>query len=215
MVDMNYTDVVFLIDKSGSMGPMKNETITGFNQLIADQRKIAGKCRVSLFQFNDKVTTSFIGKDLADIVDLNDSTYVTGGWTAFYDALGQAIVKTGERFSGMAENERPGKVVFVVISDGRENSSKEYSLESLRCMVETQKNKYSWNFSFIGCDINGLADAKYLGLQVNSYNPTSKGTRSVYLATSCNLVNFRESDNHVYASTLTPEMAEERLRGTQ
>ena len=205
MPDMNYTDITFVIDKSGSMGHLVNDTIGGFNSFIADQRKLPGKCRVSLIQFNDSIFPSFLGKDLKEVPDLNESTYHPGGWTALYDAIGNAIVSAGDRFNSLTEDDRPGKVLFVIITDGQENSSKEYSGARVREMIEHQKSKYAWNFTFIGSDLDSLKDAKYLGIsQSFAYNNTSAGVKSVYAAMSMNTRSYREGTCAMYVADVAP-----------
>lgn len=214
MPNMLYTDVTFIIDRSGSMASLVEDTIGGFNSFIADQRKVNNrdKCLISLVQFDDKYEVNYVAKELSKIEDLNKETYVPRGMTALYDAIGKAITETGERFKSLKEEDRPGKVLFVIITDGQENASQFYGFERLKQMIEHQQLKYSWNFMFIGSDLTAVSDAKNLGLTwVYAYNNSSAGVQGVYRSVSANLDNYRNSYTSTFNCSYTPEQAEKDI----
>ena len=155
----NLTDITFLLDRTGSMRSRKEETIQGFNAFIEDQRTGAGDCLMTLIQFDsdDPKEIVYEAKPIAEAPFLSNETFVPRGWTPLRDALGYAIVKTGERLDRIAEKDKPSKVIFVVFTDGEENWSREYTQEKIREMVNHQRDKYNWQFIFIGADIDAFA----------------------------------------------------------
>jgi hypothetical protein len=212
MTDSNYTDITFVIDKSGSMAPLISDTISGYNAFLDDQKKIAGKCRVSLIQFNQFSETTYLDRDIAFAPYLNEKNYVPNGWTALYDALADAIKAAGRRFAAMPEHQRPGKVLFVVITDGQENSSTRYTFFSLKNLIELQQGMYNWNFTFLGSDLDAVKDAKNLGIQWSyTYNNTSIGTAAVYTAMSRNISSYRKGADGTYSCSVTPLQVENDL----
>lgn len=211
MVDMNYTDITVIVDKSGSMLHLTGDTIGGFNSFLKGQQNLPGKCKLSLVQFNDDVHPIYTGIDINYVAPLGPESYRTGGWTALLDALGQTITFTGLRFAAMKEEERPGKVLFVVITDGQENYSKEYNRETIRQMIKNQEANYNWNFTFMGADAGSILEAQSLGFaSTHAYTHTSKGVNAVYTSMDVNVRNFRSSNASVYCSTVTPEEIEKQ-----
>lgn len=152
----------FIIDESGSMHGSEADVVGGFDSFITEQKKVEdGECLVSVFRFANLVTKDFIGKPLDEIEPLQ---YKTGGCTAMNDGIGAAIDEIGKWLSDIDESERPSKNMIVIMTDGEENSSREYSLQQVKDMIKHQEEKYNWSFVYMGSDINSLNDARALGI---------------------------------------------------
>lgn len=189
MVDNTKTDITFVLDRSGSMVAIKDETIGGFNRLLEDQRELAAKgnldTRVTLYQFDDKHETLYTARPVAEAPDLTPHTFVPRGFTALNDAIGQAIVKTGARLEAMDEDQRPGRVLFVILTDGGENASQEYRGEHLKRMITHQTDTYGWDFTFIGANQDAFLTAAQLGIGSSlSYGANAAGTVAAFASTS-------------------------------
>ena len=150
MTDKNLTEIVAIIDRSGSMGSLVAETIGGFNNFLEEQKKGGAKATFTLVQFDDKYQIDYNGVDINDVKPLDDKTYVPRGMTALYDAVGKTVTTVGERLAKTEEDKRPGQVIFLIITDGEENSSHEYEGAKIRQMVKHQIDKYSWSFVYMG-----------------------------------------------------------------
>lgn len=164
MTDPTYTDITIVADRSGSMnGPAdppytKAERSTdGVAKLVREQKALPGKVKFSLVEFDT------VYDWVATAQDTLDWTCVPRGMTALLDATGKAITETGKRLEAMPESERPGRVMFVIATDGEENSSLEFSLDTIRTMVTEQEQKYGWDFMFIGADIDAFGDGAAMG----------------------------------------------------
>lgn len=189
MVDNTKTDITFVLDRSGSMVVIKAETIGGFNRLLADQRELAAKgdldTRVTLYQFDDQHETVYTARPVAEAPELTTKTFVPRGFTALNDAIGQAIVKTGVRLAAMDEGQRPGKVLFLVLTDGGENASQEYSGPQVKRMIEHQTETYEWDFTFIGANQDAYLTASQFGIANSlSYGANHAGTVAAFASTS-------------------------------
>lgn len=148
----NYAHVTVVLDKSGSMSGRTAETISSYNKLVDDQ-KIANKhITFSLFLFNHEIDVVYSFVDIGSVKELTAHEYAANGYTALNDAVGRAIDETGVYLAGMQENERPSKVLLVVITDGFENASKEFTGQNIIDKVKHQREKYGWEVMFIGCD---------------------------------------------------------------
>ena len=167
----NLVHLCFVIDESGSMYGSQNDIVGGFNNLIEEQKKITdGECLVSVYRFATSVKKDFIGKPLNEVEDLS---YNPGGGTAMNDGIGAAIHEIGVWLNDMDESERPSKNMIIIMTDGEENMSTEYSLEQVKEMIKHQEEKYSWSFVYMGSDVSSLNDAKALGISLASIS--SKG----------------------------------------
>ncbi len=187
----DYTDITVVLDRSGSMSATRFDAEGGFNTFVTEQAKLAGKCALSLYQFDDHYNIVYEGKLIKEVPKLE---LVPRGMTALLDAFGKTIVKTGERLSALPEHERPAKVIFMVITDGCENASREYTQEKIKELVEHQRNKYNWQFVFIGADLNTFAEAHDLGILVHNttqYQNNSVGVASMYAGVTRSTNNYR------------------------
>lgn len=190
----NYCHISVVLDRSGSMASIRTDTIGGLYTFVEEQKKVDGNATLSLVQFDDVVDDVFIFNDINDIDINKDYNFIPRGMTALYDAIGRSIVKTGEELSKMSEDERPSKVIFVIITDGAENSSREYSHGDINKMIKHQSDTYSWEFVFLGANIDAVSTATSLGIKGGNsitYAANSKGVDNVYGSVSSNLSAFR------------------------
>lgn len=146
----NYTDITIILDRSGSMASIKKDTIGGFNSFVDDQKKDNPTAKLSLVQFDHEYKIDYDGEPIQEIKNLSEKTFQPRGSTALYDAMGKAINAAGDRFSSMEEQDRPEKVIFVIMTDGGENSSFEFTGPEVQEMVGIQQKTYSWEFIFLG-----------------------------------------------------------------
>ena len=166
----NFIHVCFVIDESGSMGGTESDVIGGFKKVIDEQKAIQdGTCSVSYFKFASKVEQVFIGKDVNEVEYL-DGKYHPGGLTALFDGVGTAIDKIGEWIDKMPESEKPEKNLIVIMTDGGENDSKEYSASKVKEMIKHQEEKYNWSFIYMGSDLTDAHDANSLGFTNKLYS---------------------------------------------
>lgn len=150
MTDKNLTEIIAILDRSGSMEPLRAETIGGYNNFIDEQKKGPGKAIVTLVQFDDQYQIDYEGVDVNDVKPLDEGTYTPRGMTALLDAVGKTVVAVGERLAKLDEDKRPGQVIVLIITDGHENSSKEYAATKVKEMVKVQQDQYNWTFVFLG-----------------------------------------------------------------
>lgn len=193
MTNKNLTSVNFVIDKSGSMFHTASDVIGGFNRFIKDQKLVPGDCSVSLTFFNNRAEVIYAAKPISEVPDLTEGTYVPGGGTAFYDALGSSIKEVGKKLESFKEEDRPGKVIFVILTDGYENCSRDYNKNQVIEMIKHQQEVYSWDFIYIGANLDSEEEAKALGFTGSSlnYDPTSRGTEEAYDALSRGMTSYR------------------------
>jgi uncharacterized protein YegL len=150
----DYTHIVIVLDKSGSMAPRAKEVIQEFNKFIEEQKKLPGRATLTLVQFNHNYEVSHTLVDVQTAPELTADSYRPTGWTALLDALGWAIDATGQGLSLMKEEDRPDKVIFCIITDGEENRSKEYRYSQVREKITIQNRDYNWQFIFIGAGVD-------------------------------------------------------------
>jgi hypothetical protein len=191
----NYTDITILLDRSPSMSVVRGETIQGYNIFLEEQRKVAGDATISLIQFDRGYESIYEGMDLDEAPKLTKGTYQLQGMTALWDAMARAIHSTGERLRNMKKADRPQNVVFVIITDGEENSSREVRDPSvLSDMITTQQDTYSWEFVFLGANQDAITTGRDFGIKRGSsmtFAHNTVGTRSVYDSVSKNLASYR------------------------
>lgn len=179
MTNPNKTSITVILDKSGSMHPISNDTIGGYNKFIETQRNIPGECEISLIQFSSNSEFTYKSKPINEAILLNNNNYMPNGGTALLDAIGTAIIEKGKELSNLAEDDRPSKVMFVIITDGEENSSKEFrDRQVIKDMIEHQKTVYSWDFTFLGANQDVFTTSTSLGIDLNkslSFSTTKSG----------------------------------------
>jgi len=200
----NLTHILAILDRSGSMDCIANKTIEGFNGFVVDQQKVAGEATLTLCIFDDKFDVIHDVENIQNVPKLTSEVYFARGMTAQYDAMAKSIILTGERLAAMPEEERPSKVIVLVMTDGAENSSKEYAGEqgrlALKAMIERQTNVYNWNFVFMGANIDAKSTAASLGISAaNSaqYQSTNSGAIRAYETLSRGMTRSRTVVGHV------------------
>lgn len=194
-MDNNYTHITLLLDESSSMQDCYEETIQSIDNFIAEQKKLNGKCTFSLTTFSTRVKHHLKVLNLQEIETIK-YYYHVGGWTALYDALGETIIRTGEIFSEMEEQNRPGRVLFVIVTDGEENSSCYFRKENLHQMITEQQEKYSWDFVFLGVDFDAFNGYGGLGVNSKNYASFSKDDMVGNWRNFCgNVSTYRSVDN--------------------
>ena len=156
------TDITLIVDRSGSMQEVREDAEGGVNAFIAQQAKEPGEALLTLVQFDTEYEFLHKGAPIEDVPKFN---LVPRGMTALLDAVGRAMNETGERLAKMAEADRPGLVIFVVMTDGQENSSREFSKPQIKKLIERQQNEFNWHFTFLGANQDAFAEAGGMGIQ--------------------------------------------------
>jgi len=188
------TEIVMILDKSGSMEALKADAIGGFNQFLREQQAEAGEANLTLVLF-DTAYTVHPPRPLAAIEPLTEGNYSPSGGTALLDALGRTIRDTGRRLSERPEADRPDKVIVVTITDGEENSSRKFSLTDIRDMIAHQQDTYSWKFLFLGANQDAFAEAQKLGMSPDmaaNFTPDAEGFRRAYTSSSRAVREYRK-----------------------
>ena len=183
MMRKGLTELVFILDRSGSMSGLEADTIGGFNSLIAKQKKEEGTALISTVLFDDQAEVLYDRISLDRIEPMNDRQYYVRGCTALLDALGGAIHHIGNVHKYAREEDRPKKTIFIITTDGMENSSHRYTYDKVKKMVERQRDKYGWEFLFLGANIDAIEVAGRFGVQANravNYECDSEGTQLNY-----------------------------------
>jgi len=186
------TDITLVVDRSGSMVSCREDAEGGINTFIEEQKKHEGDAIFTLVQFDTEY--EFVHKGVP-IATVPKYTLEPRGWTAYLDALGRAIAETGQRLAAMDEADRPGLVVFVIVTDGLENSSKEYTRKQVREAVERQRSEYNWQFTFLGADEKAFEEGVSLGIArsaIAQYDSDEK-TAAAFGAASCSVSRSRSA----------------------
>lgn len=190
----DYTDITVILDRSQSMARICRETESGFNEFVGSQRTLPGTATLSLVQFDDEYSCDYVARDIRQVPPLY---LVPRGTTALYDAIGRTINTTGNRLSRMAEKDRPGKVVMVILTDGEENASKHFSREAVFEMIEHQKSKYNWEFIFLGANQDALKVGSSFGISKEysmTFAANTGGVVGVYDTLASNMTMLRSSE---------------------
>lgn len=190
----DYTHIVVVLDRSGSMYAIENDTVQGFNKFLETQKAVPGEATFSLTQFDTVYETMYNFVAIQKVKPLDKYTFVPRGMTALYDAIGKTISETGVRLASLDESERPEKVVFVIITDGQENASLEYAHSQINNMIQHQKEKYSWEFVFLGANQDAMAVGDAIGVgaaNAITYGTNTVAVRHVYDVMSNKLATYR------------------------
>lgn len=158
------TELVFILDRSGSMAGLESDTIGGYNAFLQKQKKQDGECRITTDLFDNQIELLHDRIDLPAVRPLTEQDYQVGGCTALNDAIGLTVSRIGDVQKRTAEEYRAGKVLFVIITDGLENASRRYSTAQVRAMIRRQKEKYHWEFVFLGANMDAAEQAEELGI---------------------------------------------------
>jgi len=201
------TEIIVVMDKSGSMLSVKDDAIGGYNEFINSQIPLPGICKISLFLFSDYITEKYSGSNVSKKLLLKEKDYKCDGFTALYDAIGLTINLIGKRLNETPENERPAKVLFAILTDGAENSSHDFSKEKIMEMIDHQKNVYSWDFIFLAAGPEAMMSADTLGWDKNrliNFNNTGDNQILAYDAIASYATTLRKvsSNNDMNSVTL-------------
>ena len=183
----NLTELVFILDRSGSMSGLENDTIGGFNAMIEKQKREAGEAYVSTVLFDNHREVIHDRVDIQKVKPMNQEQYYVRGSTALLDAVGKSIRHIANVHKYAREEDRPEKTLFIITTDGMENASREYSYERVRKMIEHEKDKYGWEFIFLGANIDAAKEAARFGIDESraaNYHADSVGTAVIYEAMS-------------------------------
>ena len=191
----NITELVFILDRSGSMSGLESDTVGGFNSMIEKQKKEDGECYVSTVLFDNVSEVLHDRVRLSEIRPMTDREYTVRGCTALLDAIGGAIHHIGNIHKYARPEDVPEHTMFIITTDGLENASHRYDSEQVKRMIERQKEKYGWEFLFIGANIDAVKTARSYGIDEDravNYNADSKGTGILYESVACAVSNVRK-----------------------
>ena len=188
------TELVFILDKSGSMAGLEGDTIGGFNALITKQKKEQGDARVTTVLFNHNYELLHDRISIKGIAAISENEYEVSGTTALLDAIGSTIQKIGNAQKRTSEEERAGKVMFIITTDGHENASCEYNYKKIKAMIAHQKETYNWEFVFLGANIDAVSTAEKFGIGEDfavKYHADTEGTQLNYKVLNETVSSFR------------------------
>lgn len=204
MTDPRRTLIAALLDRSGSMETIKSDTEGGFNAFVADQVGLPGEARVTLAQFDTDYDVVFSNRPIGDVGPLE---LQPRGMTALYDSVGRLITDVGAELSALPEVQRPGKVIILVMTDGHENSSHEWTHEAVNAAIKRQKREYAWEFVFLGANMDAVAVGERMGFDADrsmTYATTSAGVGGAFRAQSDLVARLRSAPAGVRAPGFTP-----------
>ena len=190
------TELVFILDRSGSMSGLESDTVGGFNSMIEKQKHLKGKCYVSTVLFDDVSEVLHDRISLADVPKMTERDYTARGGTALIDALGDAIHHIGNIHKYARPDDVPTHTMFVITTDGQENSSHRYTGDQVKKMIEHKKNEYGWEFLFIGANIDAVETAAGYGIDKEravNYHADGEGTQVVYESVAGAVQKLREN----------------------
>ena len=190
------TELVFIVDRSGSMAGLEKDTIGGFNAMLKEQAELEGEARVTTVLFDNQYRLLHDRIDIRAVAPLTEKDYRVGGGTALLDAIGRTIKKIRAVQKQTAEDYRAEKVLFVIITDGEENSSRKYSAEQIKEHIEHQKEKYGWEFVFFGANMDAILEASKLGIAAEfarGWLANAAGTAMAYNDMSAIMAEIRKS----------------------
>jgi hypothetical protein len=183
----HYTEIAFVLDRSGSMESCKEAAIEGFNRFLLEQQKVEGLAKLSLVLFDDEYLVPFRSLPVQEVVPLNGDTFVPRNTTALLDAIGQTIDELGQSLSQLPEKDRPAQVIIAILTDGLENASRRYSWNDIGDRIRLQSETYKWTFLFLGANQDAIATAAQLSISAAnaaSYVADAAGSRASHLAFS-------------------------------
>lgn len=199
---MNHTEIIFVIDKSGSMSHLVDDTIGGFNGFIKSQQALDGKATLTTVLFDTEWKTLHDGVDIHKVKSMTTADYSAFGGTAMLDAIGETINRVQERHDELGE-EKPNSVIFVITTDGEENSSRKFKKSEIEKMIKHQTNGHGWKFMFLGANMDAVKEANSLGIAADravDYAYSAQGTSAVYATVDCLTSSVR---NCTFDDTIT------------
>ena len=191
----NLTEIVFILDRSGSMAGLEDDTIGGFNAMIEKQKRESGEAYVSTVLFDNESVVVHDRMDIQKIEPMTRREYYVRGCTALLDAVGKAIHHIGNVHKYARPEDRPEKTLFVITTDGMENASRQYSYDRVKMMIERNTDKYGWEFLFLGANIDAAKEAARFGIRADraaNYHADSEGTGVIYETVSEAICHVRK-----------------------
>jgi Mg-chelatase subunit ChlD len=188
----NKTHIIVVLDRSGSMNSIADDTIGGFNRFLSDQQA-TGDSTLSLILFNDQRYVVYSRKAIREAPALSRETYAPRGGTALLDAIGETLADTAREIDALPEEQRPGKVLFVVLTDGLENASREFNREAVFKLITDRRDKHGWHFIFLGANQDAIAEGGKLGIPANasqSFSHDATGTVAAFNSASAFVQSF-------------------------
>lgn len=193
-----YTDITIVLDRSGSMNSIMEETLAGYNNFIAKQKTLDNEAYVTLTQFDHEIIIMYNAISIRDLSPLTKASYVPRGTTALLDAIGKTIDLTEERISLKQHdnrNKRPEHVIIVIITDGHENSSSQYHRKQIFDMIRNKESEQQWDFVFIGANQDAIAEAGNLGVEPNkamTFKADQTGTQAMFISLNEAVTAYRK-----------------------
>lgn len=190
MTNPDYRHYILIVDRSGSMCTIQDEAQAGIRSYVKDQAEIPGKATLTLCEFDNEYK---IVHDFAPLAAAVNYTLKPRNMTALLDACGMTVTSVGEKLAAMPEAERPGKVIVLITTDGKENASREYKLEQVKALFIEQQETYNWQISYVGANVDAFAEAASIGLRTNStmnFAATGRGTAMAYAAASASSTRY-------------------------
>lgn len=194
---MKSTEIIFVIDKSGSMAHLTNDTIGGFNGFIDNQKKLDGKATLTTVLFDTTWRTLHDGVDIHEVNPITTSDYMAYGGTAMLDAIGETINRVQDRHDELG-TEKPDSVMFVITTDGEENASRKFNKSQIEKMIKHQTNGHGWEFMFLGANMDAVQEAASIGISSDrsvTYDYTAKGVATSYATMDCMASALRADDS--------------------
>lgn len=188
------TELIFILDRSGSMAGLEKETIGGFNGLIKKQLEDQGQTLVTTVLFDNMFELLYEGKE-AKNVKLSSKEYFVRGSTALLDAIGNTINIVNKRFDSMEKEESPDNVMFIITTDGYENSSREFSKDQIREMIKHQTNRHNWEFMYLGANIDTVSEARDIGISAKyavDFEASKIGIDNMYMSLNESIIKYKE-----------------------
>ncbi len=179
----NLTELVFILDRSGSMAGLEGDTIGGFNSMVEKQKHEEGEAYLSAVLFSNDSNVLYDRVDIRKVEPMTERQYFVGGCTALLDAIGDAVHHIGNVHKYAREEDRPAKTIFVITTDGMENASRRHTYDEVRRMIERQREKYGWEFLFLGANMDAVSAARRFGIREDRavrYECDAKGTALNY-----------------------------------
>jgi hypothetical protein len=192
----HYTEIAFVLDRSGSMKSCQQAAIDGFNRFLADQQKTEGLAKLTLVLFDDEYLVPVSSVPVQEVVPITDETYQPRRCTALLDAIGQTIDDLGHRLSALAEKDRPGQVIVAILTDGLENASQRFTWKEISGKIKHQTDIYKWIFLFLGANQDAIATAANLSIAANNaatYVADAAGSKASHAAFSRKVRSLRRA----------------------
>lgn len=198
----NLTELVAVVDKSGSMGSVRNDAIGGFNVFLEAQKKAEGEAKMTAVLFDTSFSFYAANADVQSVKNLDTESYVPNGGTALYDAVGKTIDEIGKKLAAMKEEDRPAKVIFAILTDGEENSSHSYSGVQVKEMIAKQRDTYKWDFVFLAAGEGAFKEGEALGMartKMMKFANTGENQTKGFDSLTSYVANSRSMSNDAYA----------------